>query len=195
MPDTPAVALPPLSYVDKLQRANALELAFFPLDALRRGLEQGRIVGVQENGDWAGYLWHGAVRAQRDVTIYQACIDYDARRQHLGFAMVREVLSRADVALASGVRLRCASTSDSNAFWAALGFYCVAVTEGGKSRKRDINEWRTDLQPGLFRLAVPPSARQMDRRDFYASLRTDAGSGLLSRFAHPTRVRETRPDA
>ncbi len=183
---------PPLNYVDKLQRANALELAFFPLDALRRGLEAGRIVGVQENGEWAGYLWHGSLRPQRDVVIYQACIDYDARRQHLGFAMVREVIHRANGSLSNGVRLRCASTSQSNTFWSAIGFHCTSVRQGGRSRNRDINEWRTDLQPGFFLLPVEPSERAMDRIDFYRSLRTPEGSGLLSRFAHPSRVKATR---
>ena len=186
------VAVPPLNYVDKLQRENALELAFFPLDALRRAREAGSIIGVSENGQWAGYLWHGALRPNRDVVIYQACIDYDARRQHLGHAMVRELMGRSTAASATGVRLRCASTSDSNQFWQAIGFYCTGVRQGGKSRQRDINEWRTDIQPGFFILSVEPSDRPMDRRAFYASLRTEEGSGLLSRFAHPARVKATR---
>lgn len=186
------IGVPPLNYVDKLQRANALELAFFPLDALRRGLEHGSIIGTTENGDWAGYLWHGALRPQKDVVIYQACIDYDARRQHLGFEMVREVMVRARVAHANGIRLRCASTSDSNRFWDAIGFYCTSVRPGGKSRGRDINEWRTDVEAGFFTLAVEPSARVMDRRPFYASLRTPEGTGLLSRFAHPARIKDTK---
>lgn len=185
------LAMPPLNYIDKLQRENALELAFFPLDALRRAREAGAIVGVTENDEWAGYLWHGALRPQRDVVIYQACIDYDARRRHLGFEMVREVVSRATAAHATGIRLRCASTSDSNEFWAAIGFYCTNVRPGGKSRGRDINEWRSDIQPGLFVLSVEPSSKVMDRREFYRSLRTPEGSGLLSRFAHPARVRAT----
>lgn len=183
------IGVPPLNYVDKLQRANALELAFFPLDALRRALEGGSILGVTENAEWAGYLWHGALRPQRDTVIYQACIDYDARRRHLGHEIVAELLRRATVVHATGVRLRCASSSESNEFWSAIGFYCTSVVQGGKSRKRDINEWRTDIQPGFFTLDIPPSARAMDRREFYASLRTPEGSGLLSRFAHPSRVR------
>ena len=189
---TVSVTAPPLSYVDKLQRANALELAFFPLDALRKGLEAGRIIGVTENDEWAGYVWHGALRAHRPVVIYQACIQYDARRRHLGYALIAEVLNRATAAASTGIRLRCASGTDSNLFWSSLGFYCTQITPGGKSRQRDINEWQTDILPGFFHLAIEPSERVMDRRQFYRSLRTAEGSQLLSRFAHPTRVRNSR---
>lgn len=179
-----------LSYIDKLQRANALDLAFFPVEALRRAADQGHILMAQENGEPAGYLWHGSVRPGHDITIYQACIDYEARRRWLGFGLVRRLIDIGNAAMATGIRLRCASSSDSNAFWAAAGFYCTVVTEGGRSRKRDINAWRTDIQPGLFRLSVEPSDRPMDRRDFYASVRS-GDTGLLSRFAHPSRVKAT----
>lgn len=173
---------PPLAYVDKLQRANALELAFYPMSALRTAWEDGRILGVEENGEPAGYLWHGPVRGGRDVFIYQACIDYDARRRRLGFAMVRELIAKAAAVGALGVRLRCASSSESNEFWRAIGFYCTTVVPGGRSRLRDLNLWRTDLTPGLFRIEAIPSTREMDRTDYMRSL-VDGSNTLPSRFA------------
>lgn len=177
-----------LTYVDKLQRANALEVAFFPLEALRRAMEAGQIIEAEENGDPAGYLWHGVLRAGRDAVIYQACIDYDARRRSLGFGMVRQLIDLAAAARCTGIVLRCASAADANEFWRAIGFYCTRVTAGGRSRARDINHWRTDIAPGFWRLETDASSRPMDRSSYYALLRRDGTSGLLSRFAHPTRV-------
>ena len=174
--------IPPLNYVDKLQRANALELAFYPMSALRTALEDGRILGAEENGEPAGYLWHGPIRGGRDVFIYQACIDYDARRRYLGFSMVRKLLAKAEAAHSTGIRLRCASSSDSNEFWRAIGFYCTAVVPGGESRLRDLNLWRTDIQPGFFRLQTKPSDAQMDRSAYMRSL-SDGTNTLPSRFA------------
>jgi hypothetical protein len=179
--ESPAVA-PSLLYVDSLQRKNALELAFYPRVALQAALDDGRILGAEENGEPAGYLWHGPVRAGRDVFIYQACIDYDARRRLLGFGMVRQLIAKANAAHATGIRLRCASSSDSNEFWRAIGFYCTAVVPGGKSRLRDLNLWRTDLTPGLFRLETDPSSRVMDRTAYMRSL-ADGTNTLPSRFA------------
>jgi hypothetical protein len=171
-----------LPYIDKLQRANALELAFYPMVALQTALDDGRILGAEENGEPAGYLWHGPIRGGRDVFIYQACIDYDARRRTLGFGMVRALIAKAEATHATGIRLRCASSSDSNEFWRAIGFYCTAVVPGGKSRLRDLNLWRTDLTPSLFRLTVEPSAKVMDRAAYMRSL-ADGTNILPSRFA------------
>jgi hypothetical protein len=172
----------PITYLDKLQRENADDLAFYPLTSLRTALEAGQVLAAEENGEPAGYLWHGVVRGGYDVTVFQACIDYDARRQHLGFGLVAQLLVVATAGGATGIRLKCASSAASNVFWLAAGFHCTRVQPGGIKRGRDLNCYRTDIQPGLFVLpAVTPSDRPIDLTE-YNRLKK-AGAIMPSRFS------------
>lgn len=169
-------------YVDKLQRMNADDLAFYPRSTLDAAIESGHVLFCHENGQPAGYLWFGAINAGRDIVIYQACIDYEARRRHLGEGMVRELIAIARVACASGIRLKCASSADSNAFWSAIGFYCTRVTAGGVKRGRDINHYRTDTMMPLFVVeSVVPSVKPIDMRA-YNQMKRD-GVEMPSRFS------------
>jgi hypothetical protein len=97
-----------LSYVDHLQRQNVDDLAFYPLTTLAKAIETNHVIDCQENGEPAGYLWFGALRGGYDVTIYQACVDYTARRRHLGFGMVAQLHAMAKAAGCNGIRLKCA---------------------------------------------------------------------------------------
>lgn len=171
-----------VSYIDKLQRANADDLAFYPLETLRKALDDGHVIHCEDNGDPAGYLWFGALRAGYDTIIYQACVDYDSRRRHLGYGMVSELHGLALAAGATGIRLKCASSAESNEFWQAAGFVCTRVTRGGGKRNRDLNWYRTDIQPGLFVLPrVTPSDRAIDLTAYNAAKR--AGVAMPSRFS------------
>jgi hypothetical protein len=115
-----------LSYIDKLQRANVDDLAFYPLTTLEKALDTGHIVTCEDNGEAAGYLWFGALRGGHDVTIYQACVDY--------------------------------------------------------KRGRDLNCYRTDIQPGLFVLpGVVPSERPIDLTAYNRQKRL--GVSMPSRFS------------
>jgi hypothetical protein len=176
------VTLAPLTYIDKLQRANADDLAFYPLETLRKAMESGHVVWCEDNGEPAGYLWFGAVRGGYDVTVYQACVDYDSRRAHLGHSMVAQLLAIAGAGGATGVRLKCASSAESNTFWQAIGFWCTRVQPGGIKRGRDLNCYRTDIQPGMFDLApVVPSGRPIDLRAYQQRKRD--GEAMPSRFS------------
>ena len=171
-----------VSYVDKLQRENADDLAFYPLETLRRAMDAGHVVSCEDNGDPAGYLWFGALRGGYDVTIYQACVDYSSRRRHLGWGMVAELVNMATVAGATGIRLKCASSADSNEFWQAAGFVCTRVQPGGIKRGRDLNCYRTDIQVGLFTFPdVVPSERPIDLRSY--NQRKREGEAMPSRFS------------
>ena len=171
-----------LTYIDKLQRANADDLAFYPLTTLANALDSGHVVTCEDNGEAAGYLWFGALRGGRDVTIYQACVDYDSRRRLLGFGMVRKLIELATAAGATGIRLKCASSADSNEFWQAAGFHCTRVQPGGIKRGRDLNNYRTDIQPGLFILPeVEPSLRPIDLTEYNRKKRL--GVSMPSRFS------------
>jgi hypothetical protein len=152
-----------VKYIDHLQKVNADDLAFYPLTTLETALDAGQILSCSENDEPAGYLWHGSVRAGHDITIYQACVDYTARRRHLGLGMVRDLIALASASGALGIRLKCASSSEANEFWSLVGFYCTAVTNGGVKRGRMLNHWRTDIAPTLFTPStVQPSDKPID---------------------------------
>jgi ribosomal protein S18 acetylase RimI-like enzyme len=177
LPDKTAV-----QYIDKLQRQNVDDLAFYPLTTLEKALEERHIIQCQENDEPAGYLWFGAIRGGKDVVIYQAAVDYDARRRHLGHGMVRELVSMAMSAGATGIRLKCASSAESNEFWQAIGFYCTRVTDGGVKRRRKINHYRTDIQTPLFTVpTVTPSDAPINLREYNKA----KGKGIImpSRFS------------
>jgi hypothetical protein len=152
-----------ITYIDHLQKQNADDLAFYPITTLEKAIEDHRVITCEDNDETAGYIWHGPVRPGYDTIIYQACVDYDSRRRHLGWDMVGNLIGMCRAGSATGIRLRCASSSESNEFWQLIGFYCTNVKAGGVKRSRDINHWRTDIQPTLFTLPpVVPSTKPID---------------------------------
>jgi hypothetical protein len=152
-----------LPYIDHLQKQNADDLAFYPLVTFEIAIAEERVITCEDNGEGAGYVLHGPVRTGKDIVIYQACVDYESRRRHLGFDMVKQLIDTGIAGGAVGIRLRCASSSESNEFWRLIGFYCTKVSEGGMKRSRQINHWRTDIHPTLFKIdAVQPSTIPID---------------------------------
>ena len=171
-----------LTYIDHLQRRNAEDLAFYPLSSLEKGLESGHIRTIEENGQPAGYLWFGLVRSGQDHIWFQTCIDYDLRRQHLGFKLVAEVVNLARAGGATGIRFKCASSAPANVFWQAAGFYCTRVTAGGIKRGRDLNHYRMDITPTLLLApSVVPSEKPIDLRPYQQMKRL--GVEMPSRFS------------
>lgn len=159
-----------LAFVDALQRANSETVAFYPKVALERGLESQLLSFAYENGDLAGYMYRSRPRPSADLKIWQAVIDYDVRRRHLGEAMVEDYLAEARLAGANSVTLRCRSSIEANDFWRALDFICVGVEPGGKRRGADINLWRYGLEDSLA-LVPPtgaPSNKKNDRSEYLA---------------------------
>jgi ribosomal protein S18 acetylase RimI-like enzyme len=162
----------PIKYIDKLQRANADDLAFYPISALQKALDSKHIIAVEENGDPAGYLWYGAIREGKDVSIFQACVDYDLRRQHLGFEMLKELVSIARAGKCTGIKLTCASSAQSNMFWQTAGFYCYQVKPGGIKRGRDLNYYRTDLIENLYKPEIViPSEKPINESAYHKQRR------------------------
>tara|TARA_Y100000310_G_scaffold335509_1_gene417731 strand:+ start:538 stop:1080 length:543 start_codon:yes stop_codon:yes gene_type:complete len=171
-----------MTYIDHLQKQNVDDLAFYPIRTLERAMEYHRILTCYDNDECAGYLWHGPVRAGYDTVIYQACVDYDLRRRTLGWDMVRSLIDRCLVGGGVGVRLRCASSSNSNEFWQSIGFYCTKISQGGIKRGRNINHWRTDVHPTLFTVdGIQPSNSPINLAP-YETLRRQ-GSDMPSIFS------------
>ena len=157
-----------LKYIDHLQKQNVDDLAFYPLSTLEKALEEQRVLTCEDNGEPAGYIWHGPVRVGFDLVIYQACVDYESRRRHLGWGMVKQLIDICKAGAGTGIRLRAASSSDSNEFWQQIGFYCTKVTQGGVRRSREINHWRTDVQTPLFTLdPVTPSEKTINPHSYF----------------------------
>ena len=156
-----------LDLIDHLQRQAVDQVAFYPLETLRRALEEGAIEIAFENGEPCGYLWHGPYRPGRDAVIYQAVIHYDLRRRRHGAELVGRIAWDATGAGSTGVRCRCRSGIDANEFWRELGFDCVSVVPGGARRRGEINVWRRPIQPGFFdRIIVHPSIVPADRSEY-----------------------------
>jgi hypothetical protein len=133
-----------LPYVVHLQKKHADAVGFIPRMALREKIEQGRIWLARENGEPAGFLHHGSL-ARPEVRIFQAAIQYDARRRYLGLEMVCHLLRLASDARARGVSLRCLSFLEANEFWDAAGFKLLTTEPGAKGT---LNVWVKRLSPG-----------------------------------------------
>ena len=160
-----------ITYVDYLQKKNADDLAFYPVSAIDKAISNGHVITCKDNGEFAGYLWHGPIHPSKSIYIYQACVDYDSRKRHLGWGMVGELIYMGKSSYSLDIKLRCSSSSESNAFWQALGFYCTNTTKGGGRRNRDINHWVTDLQSPLMIVdEVIPSTKKKDTSQ-YESMR------------------------
>jgi hypothetical protein len=137
-----------LAYVVHLQKKHHHALGFIPRVALQQKIDLGRIWLATENGEPAGFLHHGSL-AGEEVRIFQAAVQYDARRRHLGLALVRHLLHRSAAAGARGVSLRCLSSLEANDFWRVAGFNLLTTEPGARGT---LNVWTRRLS------ATPPDA-------------------------------------
>ena len=138
-----------LAYVVHLQKKHHHALGFIPRVALQQKIDLGRIWLASENGEPAGFLHHGSL-AGDEVRIFQAAVQYDARRRHLGLALVRHLLHRAAAAGARGVSLRCLSSLEANDFWRVAGFNLLTTEPGARGT---LNVWTQRL------LVSPPDTQ------------------------------------
>jgi len=135
-------------YVDSMQRKNATQLSFYPLERLERDSHLGRIFVATLNGSPCGYCYIGALATE--TRIHQACIQYDARRRLYGAAIVAHIEACAAKSGSFATRLRCGFDLEANEFWKSMGYKCIRTERGGLRRMRTINVWRKVLLPELF---------------------------------------------
>ena len=133
-----------------LARKNCEALLFIPAPRIEEYERQGRLLIGQENGEPCGFLIYG--NGYPTLKIYQACIQYDARRHASGLALVDRLKAIA-VAQGRDISLWCASDLEANRFWEAVGFRHVARRNGGSRRQRVHFGWRCDLAPSLVSCA------------------------------------------
>ena len=136
---THGVGAPDLRYVEHLARSNYEAIGFIPRPRLEQYAARGQVLMAQENNEDAGFLVFGNGRLA--LRIYQACIQYDARRHELGLLLVARLVKEAQRRGAHLISLWCADDLPANNFWRAAGFRCLATRAGGKARGRIHNEW------------------------------------------------------
>ena len=132
----PAVRRPPAE-------ASRRRAGFLPRAALAEKIERGQVWLSLENGEPAGFLHHGSL-AMPEVRIFQAAVQYDARRRRLGLALVQTLADRAAIAGARGLSLRCLSFLEANDFWRAAGFTLLDTEPGAKG---PLNVWAKQIAP------------------------------------------------
>ena len=152
-----------LTFIDYLQKKNAEDLSFYPKQVFEREIPNQRILLALVNKQHAGYLYHGSISSQKPIKIHQACIEYDLRGNWYGAGLVGTLEDMGKINCVHGISLRCGSDISANSFWKLMGFKCVAITEGGIRRMRDINTWFKELNVGLFPFdSLEPSDKKKD---------------------------------
>lgn len=129
-----------LNYVVDLARRNTDAIGFIPRPKLEKYEQAGQILTGYENDEPCGFLVYG--NGYPLLRVYQACIQYDARRREHGFALVRDLETRAAHRGVEAISLWCASDLEASEFWRAAGFERVGTKLGGARRARSLSCWR-----------------------------------------------------
>jgi hypothetical protein len=150
-------------FIDHLQKKNAEDLSFYPVDVFEREIENQRILVALVNAEPAGYLYHGAIKLDYPLKIHQACIQYDLRGNWYGAGLCGFLEDLASIGGSRFISLRCGSDISANTFWQNMGYKCVQITPGGIRRMRDINVWQKLLSKDLFGFEeIQPSKKKKD---------------------------------
>lgn len=148
--------LPPgvteIQYVVSLMEKNYEAVGFIPRPRLSYYAEQGQLLMETENQDLCGYLVFGAGFPR--LRIYQACIQYDARRREHGLNLVKRLILTALDRGAEMISLWCADDLEANTFWKEAGFTLSGKREGGRKRGRNHNLWVMRLPTKQEQLAI-----------------------------------------
>lgn len=128
-----------LRYVEHLARSNYAAIGFIPRPRLEEYAARGQILMAEENDEAAGFLVFGA--GWPALKVYQACIQYDARRREHGADLVARLVAEAQRRGCHVISLWCADDLPANEFWRAVGFKQVAQRQGGLHRGRVHNRW------------------------------------------------------
>lgn len=176
-----------IKYVDYLQRKNAENLSFYPLQVFEREKKNGRIFLGLLNNHPCGYLYVGS--GGRDVKCHQICIQYDARRKLYGAILYQRLEQYAIDHSSFSITLRCGFDLEANQFWKEMGFNVIKIEDGGIRRRRKINIWRKYLQKQLFEDEILiPSVGKTDSSIWMKNKQV----GLISQFARKNKIKEYR---
>src|SRR5262249_47949372 len=151
-----------LRFIDHLQKKFSFQVGFMPLVWLAGYLRSGSVLMAFENDQPAGYLLGKTSynRSQQDAIIYQAAIEYDAQRSHIGTALVQHFIDVLPDRI-TRISLWCAQDIDANLFWEALSFTPLAYRQGSHSTQRFHIFWqrRKNLNDYHVRRNVPKTTK------------------------------------
>jgi GNAT superfamily N-acetyltransferase len=132
-----------LGFLVNLLKRNSGALGFLPRAAILEKVLKRHVRLAVLDGMPAGYLIHGSL-AREEVRVFQAAVRGDARRRHLGRALVEDLVRRATLAGARAISLRCLDDLNANAFWQSSGFRLAGKEPG---RTGTLNIWGIRLRP------------------------------------------------
>lgn len=136
-----------VKYAVDLARKNSEAVSFIPTPRLEQYAESGQLMIEAENNDPCGFLVFG--NTFPILKIYQACIQYDARRIHHGLNLLRRLIIYAEHYGFTAISLYCADDLEANRFWQAAGFQFAGQRLGGQRRGRMHNRWTMYLETPL----------------------------------------------
>jgi GNAT superfamily N-acetyltransferase len=145
-----------LPFILDLAKKDPDALGFVPREAVSEQIEGRQCVVAVANGDLVGYVLHGK-GGTAVLPIVQAAVIPDARRERIASALVDRVKQRAGKLGCQEVGLACAADLvGALAFWRASGFRLIGSTQGGATRGRLLNVFKTHAtdptQPALLGL-------------------------------------------
>lgn len=136
-----------VKYVVDLARKNSEAISFIPKPRLEEYADSGQLLIETENDDPCGFLIFG--NTFPILKIYQACIQYDARRIYHGFNLLRRLIIYAEHYGFTAISLYCADDLEANQFWQSAGFQFAGQRLGGHRRGRMHNRWIMYLESPL----------------------------------------------
>ncbi len=127
-------------------------VGFLPRPKLEEYAHRGQLLAATENDDFCGYLVYG--NGWPKLRVYQACIQYDARRREHGMSLVGRLIRIAAEKDCEMISLWCADDLEANDFWKTAGFVFGGQREGGKKRGRKHNLWTMRLPTKQMQLVA-----------------------------------------
>src|SRR5579864_1675478 len=117
-----------LTYSVDLAKKHSDALGFIPRQAVENHLLTGHIRMARENGDPCGFFLTSGL--QRQVRIFQACVQMDARGLDHAKNLLSDLVVRSAAAGAERITLHCRDELESNGFWSACGFTLASIIPG-----------------------------------------------------------------
>lgn len=132
-PATPAQ----LRYCLALAAKESNRIGFIPRPRFEHDAARGLLRVQQLNGEPCGYVLHGPIVNGRILTIHQAVVQLDARRQQAAADLLDRLVADAIRTGVAEIHLRCrADLEEALLFWRSQGFLAGTPIDTGNARKQ-----------------------------------------------------------
>lgn len=148
-------------YAEYLARCDYEAVGFIPRPRLEMYEAAGQILVEKENDEPCGVVVFG--NGWPTLRIYQAIVQYDARRRERGLHLVERTIAEAKRRGCELVSLWCADDLPSNEFWKAAGFTRLQQRAGGATRQRKHHLWILHVDSPQMRLFAQQTTVDYDR--------------------------------